>query len=201
MTTTPTPATRRVRHKKRGSTYSVLGTAELQIAHIPAVEGAELVIYRCEEDGKLWAREFGEFEDGRFEDIAAAPPMSAEVAVKPLVWHGPDADGEHYAEGNAIGGYIIRRYVPRQGFWLTTVGQSFHSVEAAKEAAQTDYETRIRSALSPAPAAKVEELTAEVERLENLIRDNWCGRYWRAVNFEMIDRINAALSSKEESDV
>jgi hypothetical protein len=53
------------RHKKRGTLYEMIGTAELQASH-PQFEHAELAIYRGE-DGKLWARNTGEFHDGRFE--------------------------------------------------------------------------------------------------------------------------------------
>ena len=51
-------------HVKRGTTYEVIGVAELQAGQLQA-EHAELVIYRGE-DGKLWARNSGEFTDGRF---------------------------------------------------------------------------------------------------------------------------------------
>ena len=59
--------TRRVRHQKRGTTYEVIGTAELQM-DTDLVDGAFLTIYRGE-DGKWWARQEDEFEDGRFEDV------------------------------------------------------------------------------------------------------------------------------------
>lgn len=58
------------RHKKRGTTYEVIGEAELQASQ-PQAEYAALVIYRGE-DGKLWARNSGEFHDGRFEEVAAS---------------------------------------------------------------------------------------------------------------------------------
>ncbi|MDA8251646.1 MAG: DUF1653 domain-containing protein [Rhodospirillales bacterium] len=56
------------RHRKRGTTYTVVGRAELQMA-TDLVDGAELVIYRGE-DGRLWARQVDEFEDGRFEQVS-----------------------------------------------------------------------------------------------------------------------------------
>lgn len=66
---------RYVRHVKRGSTYLVLGDAEMQISrpcrpqdmggHL-VQEGDKLTVYRAE-DGTLWARFSDEFEDGRFE--------------------------------------------------------------------------------------------------------------------------------------
>lgn len=61
------------RHKKRGTVYMEIGRAELQDASPrgPA-EGDTLVIYQGD-DGKLWAREVTEFEDGRFEPLPAPP--------------------------------------------------------------------------------------------------------------------------------
>jgi hypothetical protein len=74
-----------VRHKKRGTTYDVLGLAEGQIA-TPDItlcgnagrfvtEGVELTVYRAT-DGKLYWRFPDEFEDGRFEDIPTTPEAS-----------------------------------------------------------------------------------------------------------------------------
>ncbi|MEG3086201.1 hypothetical protein [Sphingomonas sp. PB4P5] len=64
------------RHKKRGTLYEMIGTAELQASQ-PRCEHAELAIYRGE-DGKLWARNTGEFHDGRFERLTAALTRPAE---------------------------------------------------------------------------------------------------------------------------
>lgn len=98
----PEPAMRRVRHKKRGSTYAVLGVAELQIACSPIFEGSKLTIYRCEEDGKLWARDQIEFNDGRFEELPVAPALDA---GKPVAWvrskfGDPEAFGERVIEAD-----------------------------------------------------------------------------------------------------
>ena len=59
---------RRVRHRKRGFNYVVEGNGELQSSAGPITleEGDHLTVYRAE-DGKLWLRVPGEFEDGRFE--------------------------------------------------------------------------------------------------------------------------------------
>jgi hypothetical protein len=72
------------RHKRRGTSYEVVGMAELQMT-TDLVDGSELVVYRGD-DGKLWAREYGEFTDGRFECIdgeepAAEAPSDATVAL------------------------------------------------------------------------------------------------------------------------
>jgi len=64
---------RMVRHKKRGTTYYVVNSATMQTAE-PVKDGDALMVYRCREDGRLWARPFGEFHDGRFEDYPAARP-------------------------------------------------------------------------------------------------------------------------------
>lgn len=61
---------KRWRHKVRGTIYTEIGRAELQMSR-DLVEGATLVIYRGE-DGKLWARQEDEFEDGRFVAIETA---------------------------------------------------------------------------------------------------------------------------------
>ena len=55
----------RVKHLKRGSTYQVLGTAQVQ-ASMPIHEGDKLEVYQCEGDRTLWVRPPVEFEDGRF---------------------------------------------------------------------------------------------------------------------------------------
>jgi hypothetical protein len=76
---------RQVRHKKRGSTYSVLGDLSFQLAkpenrvfgqypYSHVREGDTIRVYRSEDDGKLYGRFISEFEDGRFEDIEAVKP-------------------------------------------------------------------------------------------------------------------------------
>lgn len=60
---------RRVRHKKRGTIYEVMGKAQLQIANLPVLDEAILVLYVDEKSGKWWASLEDEFEDGRFEEL------------------------------------------------------------------------------------------------------------------------------------
>jgi len=64
----PVPMSKRYRHKKRGSTYVVVGTAQVQ-AEEPIREDDTVMVYRGEKDGTLWARPLREFQDGRFEEI------------------------------------------------------------------------------------------------------------------------------------
>ena len=59
------------RHVKRGTQYQEIGRAELQAAQ-DVIEGCTLVIY-CGMDGRLWARQEDEFEDGRFEKVSDGP--------------------------------------------------------------------------------------------------------------------------------
>lgn len=80
---------RRVRHKKRGGIYEVLGEAEVQISHgmkgddpelfRHVFEGNFLTVYRSEQTGKLWCRFPDEFEDGRFEDIRASLDLATDA--------------------------------------------------------------------------------------------------------------------------
>lgn len=54
------------RHKKRGTTYTAVGTAEVQ-ADEPLTDYEVVIVYRSTTDGRLWVRRQSEFHDGRFE--------------------------------------------------------------------------------------------------------------------------------------
>lgn len=69
------------------------------------------------------------------------------IKVKALDWHGPDYEDEYWASW--LGGIYTIQANTDDGRWLGGVGGNFQSVEAAKAAAQADYEARIRSALEP----------------------------------------------------
>ena len=94
MTTTPDmslQAGQRWQHVKRGTTYEVIGTAELQMSNDLLVDGSEMVVYRGD-DGKLWAREEGEFTDGRF--VLSTPKPEGETVTDdlPRVCDGKEQD-------------------------------------------------------------------------------------------------------------
>lgn len=63
----PVLSRRLPRYRVRGTTYRVLGRATLQTGR-PAVDQADLVLYRSEDTGSLFVRPAGEFYDGRFTD-------------------------------------------------------------------------------------------------------------------------------------
>ena len=55
------------RHRRRGSSYEVVGPATLQTDR-PLGDNEKLIVYRGK-DGQLWVRAVNEFKDGRFERI------------------------------------------------------------------------------------------------------------------------------------
>lgn len=71
----------RYRHKKRGTTYRVIGEANSQVVGEPIGEGDLVVVYRADSDGTLWVRRKDEFYDGRFEALPAVPPANPSDAA------------------------------------------------------------------------------------------------------------------------
>lgn len=71
---------RRFRHKKRGTTYRLIGYAQVKCA-TPLTEYEVVAVYRAEtgpidDEHGLWVRRKADFEDGRFEEIRSQPPKA-----------------------------------------------------------------------------------------------------------------------------
>lgn len=64
---------RRVRHKKRGTEYEVIGQGIFQIAGDTSIADEEPVVVYRGDDQRIWVRPVAEFEDGRFEDVPPRP--------------------------------------------------------------------------------------------------------------------------------
>ncbi len=94
-------AARRVRHKKRGSTYTVIGTGKIQAdswideSRPAPVDMRAVTVYRADEDSTLWVRPVEEFDDGRFEELSARPSPSEAVEAD-MIESGARASYEHW---------------------------------------------------------------------------------------------------------
>jgi len=62
----------RFRHRKRGTVYQVISIGEDENRR-----GTEVVVYRGEDDGKIWVRPSEQFFDGRFEELPRKPSDKA----------------------------------------------------------------------------------------------------------------------------
>ena len=60
----------RIRHKKRDSEYTILGSAMIQTDE-PLGDGAAVVVY-VSDSGQIWVRRQSEMYDGRFEFLPDA---------------------------------------------------------------------------------------------------------------------------------
>jgi hypothetical protein len=103
------------------------------------------------------------------------------VRVKGLDWQKPDVRNTLSRAETDLGVYRVWTHFEADGRWFWSLdgyqklsGECI-SEEAAKSAAQTDYETRTRSALVDVPAVEPEPVRA-IPRADN------CGRYLAEVN-------------------
>lgn len=85
---------------------------------------------------------------GQAAALRSAPPVGARV--RPLEWHRIGTFGGDCYDASATG--VVYRIVPKADgtFWLTAPSTTTATLEAAKAAAQADYEARILAALLPA---------------------------------------------------
>jgi hypothetical protein len=113
--------------------------------------------------------------------LAALPAVSPGVSIKPLVWvdfEGKGAKAQAWNEANYMiqlwsdGRYEISASYPGYSTFIHGTDRWYPTLEAAKAAAQADYERRIRAALdTPAPAL-MDEL---VEALRGLMQPGMSG--------------------------
>lgn len=86
--------------------------------------------------------------------------MGGAVKVKPLEWKecnsGNFKKGQCFAARSMVDFAPIAIHKKADGWWLSLDCETHPTLEAAKAAAQADYERRILSALEPAPDARQE---------------------------------------------
>lgn len=126
--------------------------------------------------GDALASIYGDQDGWTKEAIVAIPavtPQPVAAKVKPLEWKSPACRADRvscYSYGCNSYGYDV---FP-DGAWFKLmgpdgrIGGALPNIKAAQAAAQADYEARIRSALTTAPAHDVAKVEALVEAAEAL---------------------------------
>lgn len=137
---------KRYKHKKRGTTYAIVAIGKIQagdlwrftVKHPPdgfftseyRIDGQEVVIYRCLEDGEYWVRPKDEFFDGRFEELVFDLPEgddSTKLSSGRDIWE----------LANQLGGYPGPGTDPKLASFL------FREAKAAEEMANEIIRLRI----------------------------------------------------------
>lgn len=145
------------------------------LANVEMVGCAYVVCTDCRAQGDDASREGAIAAWNRRADLAAVP---AQVRVKPLVWvdkYRPVASPQAYQiwPDNGGSGAPDDPIEIFDGFMLyspTMMGLGIHStIEAAKAAAQADYEARILAAIEPQPASRDAVIARLVEAADGLI--------------------------------
>lgn len=123
--------------------------------------------------GCYWDIRLEHQRDKALEEVARlradlAPDPLRAVKVKPLVWREIETYGGQCFDAIAL--HTVYRIIPKHDgrYWLTEPDCSLPTLEAAKAAAQADYEQRIRSALEPADPLADPRVTALVAHLHRL---------------------------------
>jgi hypothetical protein len=144
----------------------------------------------------------------RIEALVARADLAPGVKVKPLEWRetndGNHRKGEVYSARSPISFAPIAAYKKHDGWWLNIECRTYPTLEAAKTAAQADYEAHIMAALDLAPApdpAKVQALVEAfrkcVDDLDLALRDGYEG-VWIEDDFaEHLAPYRAALAAWE----
>jgi hypothetical protein len=180
------------------------GNAALPIPAPDAQENAGLVAARQIASEQCASVTNVRIPDGGPLVMFTPAPDAQAVAVKVLAWRQPNA---YLAEADGLFGFT---YTLQRGFdgWFSLWGNSetYKSLEAAKAAAQQDYDQRIRSALAAPVTGEADVEAAKAEAFEEAAQiakdyrerarvwngnhDNWNGRK------EAADWIEAAIRSR-----
>ena len=145
----------------------------------------------CGEEEKQYYRIDGLVNVRAALEAAFAAMPGPAVKVKHLVWRledSRDADFPRWnAEWNGIVFSVFKAWWGSKSKWGFVGGGAFHHTEeAAKAAAQADYEARILSALTPAS-----DLASENERLRAALHDK--AKDVGPLTIDEIDEVFAAL--------
>ncbi len=170
----------------------------------PEVTDAEFEAIRADND-PLYANTTRDMERAIRAYLSALPFLSVQVAVKKLEWTKGVVDIASPHPGMK---YVACNTTPKGSWawWLDHAPETravFTSEEAAKAAAQADYEARILSALEPSPRAQALEEAAqivEVKLTQAMTGQTIVGRMLHSLDGKLIREIAAAIRSLSSPD-